>query len=220
MDVISKNVILPKIGSTRITFYRDRRRATKDKTAFSLPFEMQLPNRDAVGEIIYSPIFRSCRILWSEPPEDLKVRDEAERFIKEFLFGTLIAVTEPIELAEAERIFDNYIQNLRELISYKINEKGICEVKIPIAGRQSRHLFFLIRKKDTGDYILSDDSLILRQFRPHERGQRERVVFAAKKLGVDIRDEELFLESKAEELPNNLHKFIQIISAIYLFYLS
>lgn len=220
MDVISKSVILPKIGSTRITFYRDRRRATKDKSTYSLPFDMQLPNKDAVGEIVYSPIFRSCRILWSEPPEDLKVREEAETFIKEFLFGTLMSTTEPIEPGEAEKIFDEYLRNLRDLIAFRINEKGVCEVKIPVAGKQSRHLIFLIRKKDTGDFILSDDSMILRQFRPHERGQRERVVLAAKKLGIDIRDEELFLESKKEELSDNLHKFIQIISAIYIFYLS
>lgn len=220
MDVISKSIILPKIGSTRITFFRDRRRATKDKTAFSLPFEMQLPNRDATGEIVYSPVFRSCRVLWSDPPEDLKIREEAERFIKEFLFGTLMSATEPIEPLEADSIFENYLQNLRNLISYRITERGACEVKVSIAGKQSRHLVFLIRKKDTGDFIISDDSMVLRQFRPHEKGQRDRVAIAARKFGFDIRDEELILESKKEELADSLHRFIQVISAVYIFYLS
>jgi len=220
MDIISKKVTLPKVGTVRITFYRDRRKSTKDKQTFSLPFDVQLDEKNAVGEIIYSPIFRSCRIMWSDPPEDRKVAEETENFIKEFLFGTLLAVTEPITIDEAQKIIDDFIYSLKSSIRFKISENGICEIKVPVAGKQSKELTIIIRKKDTGEFILSDDSLILRQFRPHERGQRERVVFAAKRLGLEIRDEELFLESNQEELPFNFHKFVQIISAVYIFYLS
>ncbi|WP_181405982.1 DUF1828 domain-containing protein [Thermodesulfovibrio sp. Kuro-1] len=78
----------------------------------------------------------------------------------------------------------------------------------------------ILRKKDTGDYFLSDDGFILRSFRPHERGQRERVVFATKKLGIEIKEDELFLDSSPEELSENLYKFIQFVSAVYLFYLT
>lgn len=220
MEIISKSITLPKVGNTRITFYRDRRRATKDKTTFSLPFDLQLRDKNAEGEIIYSPVFRSCRIIWSEPPEDLKVQEESENFIKEFLFGSLMSTTEPITIGEAENILNDFLDFLKNSISFRITENGLCEVNIHVAGKQSRQLSFLIRKKDTGDFIISDDSLILRQFRPHEKGQRDRVIYAAKKLGIDVRDEEFLLESKKEELPDNLHKFIQIISAVYIFYLS
>jgi hypothetical protein len=41
----------------------------------------------------------------------------------------------------------------------------------------------------------------------------------AKKIGIDIRDEELFLDSSPDELINNLYKFIQMITGVYLFYL-
>lgn len=220
MNIISKKVNLPKVGTVRITFYRDRRKSTKDKQTFSLPFDVQLSEKTATGEIIYSPIFRSCRIMWSDPPEDSKAGEETENFIKEFLFGTLLAISEPITIDEAQKIIDDFVFSLKSSIRFRISENGICEIKIPIAGQHSKELTVFIRKKDTGEFILSDDSLILRQFRPHERGQRERVVFAAKRLGLEIRDEELFLESTKEELPFNLHKFIQIISAVYIFYLS
>lgn len=220
MDIISKKVNLPKTGTVKITFYRDRRKATKDKTTFSLPFDVQLNEKIALGEIVYSPLFRSCRVMWSNPPEDSKTQEETENFIKEFLFGTLMSVTEPITQQEAEDLINNYIEFFRQSFRFRITEQGICEITLPLGGKELREIKFLIRKKDTGDFIISDDSLILRQFRPHERGQRERVIFAAKKLGIEIREEELFLESTAEELSRNLHKFIQIISAVYIFYLT
>lgn len=220
MDTISKKVSLPKTGTVKITFYRDRRKATKDKTTFSLPFDLQLSETTALGEIVYSPIFRSCRILWNVPPEDYKTQEETENFIKEFLFGTLMSVTEPITKQEAEAIINNYQEFFKNSLRYRISEEGICEITLPIGGKELKEIKFLIRKKDTGDFIISDDSLILRQFRPHERGQKERVLFAAKKLGIDIKDEELVLESSPSDLSGNLHKFIQIISAVYIFYLT
>ncbi|MCX7988651.1 MAG: DUF1828 domain-containing protein [Thermodesulfovibrio sp.] len=220
MDIISKKVSLPKTGTVKITFYRDRRKATKEKTTFSLPFDVQLSENTASGEIIYSPLYRSCRVLWSIPPDNSKTREETEDFIKEFLFGTLMSITEPITQQEAENIIDNYLEFFKNSIKYRILEQGICEIAIPIGSKELKEIKFLMRKKDTGDFIISDDSLILRQFRPHERGQRERVIFAAKKLGIDIRDEELLLESSSAELSINLHKFIQIISAVYIFYLT
>lgn len=220
MDIISKKVTLPKTGTVKITFYRDKRKATKDKTTFSLPFDIQLNEKTAIGEIVYSPLFRSCRIMWSIPPEDSKTQEETESFIKEFLFGTLMSVTEPITQQEAEDIINNYTEFFRRSIRFRITEQGICEITLPLGGKELREIKLLIRKKDSGDYLISDDSLILRQFRPHERGQRERVVFAAKRLGIEIREEELLLDSTAEELSKNLHKFIQIISAVYMFYLT
>ncbi|MCX8034003.1 MAG: DUF1828 domain-containing protein [Thermodesulfovibrio sp.] len=220
MDIISKKVSLPKTGTVKITFYRDRRKATKDKTTFSLPFDVQFNEKIALGEIIYSPVYRSCRVLWNVTPEDNKFQEETENFIKEFLFGTLMSVTEPITRQEAESIINNYLEFFKNSIKYRITEQGICEITLPIGGKELKEIKFLIRKKDTGDFIISDDSLILRQFRPHERGQRERVIFAAKKLGIDIKDEELSLESSLDELSNNLQKFVQIISAVYIFYLT
>ncbi|MGC8937623.1 MAG: DUF1828 domain-containing protein, partial [Thermodesulfovibrio sp.] len=97
--------------------------------------------------------------------------------------------------------------------------EGVCVLTIPIAEKEAKVIKVILRKKETGDYFFSDDGLILRSFRPHERGQRERVIFAAKKLGIEIKEEELFLESSAEELSQNFYKFIQFISAVYLFYL-
>ncbi|ACI21842.1 DUF1828 domain-containing protein [Thermodesulfovibrio yellowstonii] len=220
MNLITKIVILPKVGKTRITFYRDKRKVTKDKTTFSLPFDMQLNEKIASGEIIYSPMFRSCRIMWNEAPEDIQVKEEAENFIKEFLFGTLLTTTEPIEPQEAEEIFDGFIKFLSSSIQYRITGEGACVLNIPIAAKQSKMLKIILRKKDTGDYFLSDDGFILRSFRPHERGQRERVVFATKKLGIEIKEDELFLDSSPEELSENLYKFIQFVSAVYLFYLT
>ncbi len=219
MDVISKKVSLPKIGSVKIIFYRDRRRATKDKSFFSLPFEVQLVDKTAQGEIIYSPIFRSCRILWSFSPPEERERQEIENFIKEFLFGTLMSVTEPLTSQEVEIILNNYNDFLKNSIKYKISEQGNCELIIPLGGKESKQIKIILRKKDTGDYVISDDGLILRQFRPHERGQREKVIFAAKKLGIEIRDEDLFLETSSIDLSVNLYKFIQIVSAVYFFYL-
>jgi hypothetical protein len=219
MDVITKKVFLPKIGTVKITFYRDKRKSTKDKKVYSLPFEVQLEENNALGEIIYSPIFRSCRILWSIPPEDLKTQEETETFIKEFLFGTLLSATEPITNQEAETIIHNYLDFFKNSLKYRISEQGICELTFSICGKELREIKILIRKKDTGDFIISDDALILRQFRPYERGQREKVVFVARKMGIEIKEEELFLESSACELSANLYKFIQIISAVYLFYL-
>ncbi|MGB9891315.1 DUF1828 domain-containing protein [Thermodesulfovibrio yellowstonii] len=220
MNLITKIVILPKVGKTRITFYRDKRKVTKDKTTFSLPFDMQLNEKIASGEIIYSPMFRSCRIMWNEAPEDIQVKEEAENFIKEFLFGTLLTTTEPIEPQGAEEIFDGFIKFLSSSIQYRITGEGACVLNIPIAAKQSKMLKIILRKKDTGDYFLSDDGFILRSFRPHERGQRERVVFATKKLGIEIKEDELFLDSSPEELSENLYKFIQFVSAVYLFYLT
>lgn len=219
MNLITKTVLLPKVGKTRMTFYRDRRKATKDKTTFSLPFDLQLNEKMALGEIIYSPVFRSCRILWSEPPEDPQIKEEAENFIKEFLFGTILATVEPIHPQEATEIFNNFLEFFKSSIQYRITTEGVCVWMIPILGKESKALKIILRKKDTGDYLLSDEGLILRSFRPHERGQRERVVFAAKRLGIEIKEEELFLESSPEELPQTLYKFIQFVSAVYLFYL-
>lgn len=124
MNLITKIVILPKVGKTRITFYRDKRKVTKDKTTFSLPFDMQLNEKIASGEIIYSPMFRSCRIMWNEAPEDIQVKEEAENFIKEFLFSTLLTTTEPIEPQEAEEIFDGFIKFLSSSIQYRITGEG------------------------------------------------------------------------------------------------
>lgn len=219
MNLITKTVLLPKIGKTRITFYRDRRRITKDKTTISLPFDLQLNEKLAFGEIIYSPVFRSCRIMWSESPEDIQIKEETENFIKEFLFGTLMAVTEPIEAEEAQEIFKNFTEFFASSIQYRITAEGACVLTIPVVEKESKVLKIILRKKETGDYFLSDDGLILRSFRPHERGQKERVIFATKRLGIEIKEEELFLESSAEELPQNLYKFIQFVSAVYLFYL-
>ncbi|WP_028842227.1 DUF1828 domain-containing protein [Thermodesulfovibrio yellowstonii] len=220
MNLITKIVLLPKVGKTRVTFYRDKRKITKDKATFSLPFDMQLNEKIASGEIIYSPMFRSCRIMWNEAPEDIQVKEDAENFIKEFLFGTLLTTTEPIEPQEAEEIFDGFIKFLSSSIQYRITGEGACVLNIPIAAKQSKMLKIILRKKDTGDYFLSDDGFILRSFRPHERGQRERVVFATKKLGIEIKEDELFLDSSPEELSENLYKFIQFVSAVYLFYLT
>lgn len=220
MNLITKIVLLPKVGKTRITFYRDKRKVTKDKTTFSLPFDVQLGEKLALGEIIYSPVFRSCRIMWNEAPEDIQVKEEAENFIKEFLFGTLLTTTEPIESQEAEEIFNNFIKFFISSIEYRITGEGACVFNIPIVAKHSKILKIILRKKDTGDYFLSDDGFILRSFRPHERGQRERVVFATKKLGIEIKEDELFLDSTPEELSENLYKFIQFVSAVYLFYLT
>lgn len=220
MNLITKIVLLPKVGKTRITFYRDKRRVTKDKTTFSLPFDVQLGENLALGEIIYSPVFRSCRIMWNESPEDIQVKEEAEKFIKEILFGTLLTTTEPVESQEAEEIFNNFIKFFSSSIEYRITGEGACVFNIPIVAKHSKILKIILRKKDTGDYFLSDDGFILRSFRPHERGQRERVVFATKKLGIEIKEDELFLDSSPEELSENLYKFIQFVSAVYLFYLT
>ncbi|MGC9044948.1 MAG: DUF1828 domain-containing protein [Thermodesulfovibrio sp.] len=219
MNLITKTFLLPKIGKTRITFYRDRRKITKDKTTISLPFDLQLNEKLAYGEIIYSPVFRSCRIMWSDAPEDMQIKEEAENFIKEFLFGTLIATTEPIEDEEAEKIFNDFIEFFASSVQYRITAEGACVLTIPIAKKEAKVIKVILRKKETGDYFFSDDGLILRSFRPHERGQRERVIFAAKKLGIEIKEEELFLESSREELSQNFYKFIQFVSAVYLFYL-
>ncbi|MCS7215390.1 MAG: DUF1828 domain-containing protein [Thermodesulfovibrio sp.] len=220
MNSITKIVSLPKVGKTRITFYRDRRKISKDKTTFSLPFELNLDTKLANGEIIYSSIFRSCRIMWNDAPDDIQIKEEVESFIKEFLFGTIITTVDPIEAFEAEEIFINFINFLSSSINYRITAEGACVLNIPIATKHSKNLKILLRKKDTGDYFLSDDGIILRSFRPHERGQRERVIFASKKIGIEIKEEELFLDSSPEELSQNLYKFIQFISAVYLFYLS
>ncbi|GAB5047092.1 DUF1828 domain-containing protein [Thermodesulfovibrio sp. TK110] len=219
MNLITKTVFLPKIGKTRITFYRDRRKITKDKTTISLPFDLQLNEKVALGEIVYSPVFRSCRILWSDAPEDSQIKEETENFIKEFLFGTLLATTEPIEAEEAEKIFHDFVEFFASSFQYRITAEGAYVLTIPIAGKESKIIKVVLRKKDTGDYFFSDDGLILRSFRPHERGQRERVIFAAKRLGIEIKEEELFLESTPEELSQNFYKFIQFVSAVYLFYL-
>ncbi|GAQ94117.1 hypothetical protein TAGGR_1290 [Thermodesulfovibrio aggregans] len=219
MNLITKTVLLPKIGKTRITFYRDRRKATKDKTTFSLPFDLQLGEKLAYGEIVYSPVFRSCRIMWSETPEDVQIKEETENFIKEFLFGTLLATTEPIEPEEAEKILSDFFEFFKSSIQYRITAEGVCVLYIPVGGKDSRIIKLILRKKDTGDYIFSDDGVILRSFRPHERGQRERVVFSAKRLGIDVKEEELFVESSPEEISQNFYRFIQFVSAVYLFYL-
>ncbi|WP_353683590.1 DUF1828 domain-containing protein [Thermodesulfovibrio sp. 3907-1M] len=219
MNLITKTVFLPKIGKTRITFYRDRRKITKDKTTISLPFDLQLNEKLAYGEIIYSPVFRSCRILWSDAPDDMQIKEETENFIKEFLFGSLMATAEPIESEEVEKIFNDFIEFLASSLQYRITAEGACVLTIPIAGKELKAIKVILRKKDTGDYFFSDDGLILRSFRPHERGQRERVVFAAKRLGIEIKEEEMFLDSTPEELSQNFYKFVQFVSAVYLFYL-
>ncbi|MEN2994808.1 MAG: DUF1828 domain-containing protein [Thermodesulfovibrio sp.] len=219
MNLITKLVFLPKVGRTRITFYRDRRKSTKDKTTFSLPFDLQLGEKVALGEIVYSPVFRSCRIMWSEAPEDVQIKEEAENFIKEFLFGTLMTTAEPIQPQEAEEIFNKFVNFFGTSITYRITAEGACVFNIPIIAKQSKDLKVILRKKDTGDYFLSDDGVILRSFRPHERGQKERVIFATKKLGIEIKEEELYLDSTFEELPANFYKFIQFVSAVYIFYL-
>ncbi|MCS7164096.1 MAG: DUF1828 domain-containing protein [Thermodesulfovibrio sp.] len=219
MNLITKLVFLPKVGRTRITFYRDRRKYTKDKTTFSLPFDLQLGEKVAFGEIVYSPVFRSCRIMWSEAPEDIQIKEESEKFIKEFLFGTLMTTSEPIEPQEAEEIFNRFINFFGTSITYRITAEGVCVFNFPIIAKQSKNLKVILRKKDTGDYFLSDDGVILRSFRPHERGQKERVIFATKKLGIEIKEEEICLDSTPEELPTNLYKFIQFVSAVYIFYL-
>jgi len=219
MNLITKTVILPKAGKVRITFYRDRRKATKDKTTFSLPFDIHLNGKIAIGEIIYSPLLRSCRIMWNEPPDDKNIVEETENFIKEFLFGTLMAITEPIDSNEADKIINNFKDFFWSSIQYTITGTGACVLMIPIGSRASRQVKIIIRKKDTGDYFFTDDGLILRSFRPHERGQREKVVFGAKKIGIEVKEEELILNSSAEDLTQNLYKFIQFVSAVYLFYL-
>lgn len=219
MNLITKIVFLPKVGKTRMTFYRDRRKATKDKTTFSLPFDLQLDEKVASGEIIYSSVFRSCRIMWNEPPEDIQIKEKAEEFIKEFLFGTLLSTTEPIEPQEGEEIFNNFIKFFSSSIEYRITGEGAFVLYIPIGAQYEKMLKIVLRKKDTGDYFLNDEGIILRSFRPHERGQKERVIFAAKKIGIEIKEDELFLDSSAEELSKNLYKFTQFVSAVYLFYL-
>lgn len=219
MNLITKIVFLPKVGKTRMTFYRDKRKATKDKTTFSLPFDLQLEEKLAFGEIIYSPVFRSCRIMWNEIPEDIQIKEKAEEFIKEFLFGTLLTTTEPIECQEGEEIFNDFINFFGSSIKYRITGEGAFVLNIPIGAQHAKMLKIVLRKKDTGDYFLSDEGIILRSFRPHERGQRERVIFATKKIGIEIKEDELFLDSSPEELSENLYKFIQFVSAVYLFYL-
>jgi len=220
METISKKIILPKVGNIRITFYRDRRSSTKDRITFSLPFDVDLPDKTGKGEIIYSPVFRSCRIMWSEPLDDEKTSSDIESFIKEFLFGTLLSLTEPILPEEMEHIFENLMELIKSSVQYKINEDGSCAIFISLfLGKSSKLLKILIRKKDTGDFFITDEGEILRSFRPHEIGQREKVVLTAKKIGIDIRDEELFLDSSPDELINNLYKFIQMITGVYLFYL-
>ncbi len=219
MNLISKIVFLPKVGKTRMTFYRNRRKATKDKTTFSLPFDLQLEDKLAFGEIIYSSVFRSCRIMWNETPEDIQIKEKAEEFIKEFLFGTLLTTTEPIEFQEGEEIFNDFIKFFGSSIKYRITGEGAFVLNIPIGAQHAKMLKIVLRKKDTGDYFLSDEGIILRSFRPHERGQRERVIFATKKIGIEIKEDELFLDSSPEELSENLYKFIQFVSAVYLFYL-
>ncbi len=220
MNQITKSILLPKVGLSRITFYRDKRRATKDKSVFSLPFDVQLSEKTATGEIIYSPVFRSCRILWSEHPGDSAIAERTEDFIKEFLFGSLLAVTEPIQPEEAQKIKDSLDEFFSSIIQYTIIEDGSCLIKIPIITKESKQIQIILRKKDTGEYFLSDDGIILRSFRPHERGQREKVALTAKKLGIEITEEELFLYSSPEKISENLYKFIQILSAVYIFYLS
>ncbi len=217
---ISKTVLLPKVGKSRMTFYRDRRKASKDKKVFSLPFDIDLSEKIASGEIIYSPLTRACRVMWNESPDDATIAEEAEKFIKEFLFGTLMSVTEPIEPEEAMKIMAELNEFISSALKGTISENGSFVLTMPIVSKESKNLKVIIRKKDTGDYFLSDDGVILRSFRPHERGQKDRVIFMTKKFGIEIREEEIYLESTPDELPSNLYKFIQIISAIYLFYLS
>lgn len=219
MNLITKTISLPKVGKTRITFYRDKRRTTRDKSTFSLPFDVQLGEDTFLGEILYSPEMRSCRIMWSEYPEDKSFAEEVESFIKEFLFGTVLATTEPIEPEEAEEIMNSLTETIISSLRYSISGEGAIVIEIPIIGRESKMLKVIVRKKDSGDYFITDDGLILRSFRPHEKGQRDRVVFAAKRLGIELREEELYLDSPPEDMANNLYKFIQMISAVYLFYL-
>lgn len=220
MNLITKKVNLPKVGNVKITFYRDRKRSTKDKTTFSMPFDVQMGDGTYLGEIIYNTVFRSCKILWTEPPEDRKAAEETETFIKEFLFGTLMSLIEPISENEIENIMDRFFNYQRESLKYRITENGICEITTTIASTQTKQIKFQLKKKDTGDFIITDEGIVLRQFRPHEKGQRDRVVFVAKKLGLEIKEEEITLESNYENLSDALYKYIQIISAVYLFYLS
>ncbi|GAB6182498.1 DUF1828 domain-containing protein [Thermodesulfovibrio hydrogeniphilus] len=220
MNQITKSISLPKVGLARITFYRDKRRTTKDKSVFSLPFDVQLNEKTATGEIIYSLVFRSCRILWSEHPGDAAIAEKTEDFIKEFLFGTLLSVTEPIEPEEAQKIKESLNEFFSSIIKYSITDEGTCIIKAPIVSKESKQIQIILRKKDTGEYFLSDDGIILRSFRPHERGQREKVALTAKKLGIEITEEELFLYSPPDKIAENLYKFIQILSAVYIFYLS
>lgn len=220
MNQITKTVLLPKAGKARITFYRDRRRSTKDQTTFSLPFDVELIENTATGEVIYSPVFRSCRIMWFEKPDDEKTILDLETFIKEFLFGTLMSATEPIQPEEAEQIMNYLFDYFKSSVQYKITEDGACVLTIPVAGSFSKNIKLIIRKKDTGGYFLTDDGIILRSFRPHERGQKEKVIFVSKRLGIEIKEEELFLDTTADNLVENLYKFIQILSAVYLFYLT
>lgn len=215
MDVISKNVILPKVGQVRITFYRDRRKATKDRSTFSMPFDLQSSEEEASGEIIYSPVFRSCRILWSEAPTDKRLKEDSEDFIKQFLFGQLMSVTEPISHEEAQEIFQKVIEFFNGSIKINLTPDGALNFSIPVFGKT---LSFIVRKKDTGDYLLSDEGITLRKFRPYDRGQKEKVIYTIKKLGVEIKEEEIYLESTKENLPENIFKFFQLITSVYLFY--
>lgn len=220
MEQISKTISFPKVGTVRITFYRDRRMSTKDKTTFSLPFDVDLEDKTARGEIIYSPVFRTCRIMWTEPLDDERVTSDTESFIKEFLFGTLMSLTEPISQEEMERIMENLNELMKSSIQYKRNEDGSFVIFVSLfTAKEPILLEIIIRKKDTGAFFITDNGEILRKFRPHERGQRERVVFTAKKMGIDIRDEELFIDSTPEDLTHNIYKFIQVITGVYLFYL-
>jgi len=176
METISKKIILPKVGTIRITFYRDRRRSTKDRITFSLPFDVDLPDKTGKGEIIYSPVFRSCRIMWSEPLDDEKTSSDIESFIKEFLFGTLLSLTEPILPEEMEHIFENLMELIKSSVQYKINEDGSCAIFISLfLGKSSKLLKILIRKKDTGDFFITDEGEILRSFRPHEIGREKKL---------------------------------------------
>ncbi|MEN2985895.1 MAG: DUF1828 domain-containing protein [Thermodesulfovibrionaceae bacterium] len=215
MDVIRKSIVLPKIGQVRITFYRDKRKSTKDKTTFSMPFDLQSSEEEVSGEIIYSPVFRSCRILWNETPLDEKLKEGSEEFIKEFLFGELMSVTEPIDSQEAQEIFQEFIKFFNSSIKVNLNPNGTLTFNIPVFGKV---LSFVLRKKDTGEFILNDEGITLRKFRPYERGQKDKVIYTVKKLGMEIRDEEIYMESSKENLAENIIKFIQLITSVHLFY--
>lgn len=219
MNLITKTISLPKVGKTRITFFRDKKRSTKDKSTFSLPFDVEINDKIVTGEIIYNPEMRTCRVFWNENPDNQSAAQEVENFIKEFLFGSLMATTEPIESDEAEKIIAEFHEFYKFSINTSIDLDGALIISFPIVGRESKIINIILRKKDTGDYYLTDDGYILRSFRPHERGQRERVVFSAKRLGIQVREEELYLDSSPEELAENLYKFIQMTSAVYIFYL-
>ncbi|MCS7203039.1 MAG: DUF1828 domain-containing protein [Thermodesulfovibrio sp.] len=215
MDVIRKSIVLPKIGQVRITFYRDKRKSTKDKTTFSMPFDLQSSEEEVSGEIIYSPVFRSCRILWNETPLDERLKEGSEGFIKEFLFGELMSVTEPIDSQEAQEIFQEFIKFFNSSIKVNLNPNGTLTFNIPVFGKV---LSFVLRKKDTGEFILNDEGITLRKFRPYERGQKDKVIYTVKKLGMEIRDEEIYMESSKENLAENIIKFIQLITSVHLFY--